>query len=107
MRVDWRRANGEVDYKKKFKEPYHPKLVPFVADVPQMKFIGIDGHGNPNEENGKYQGAVETLYVLSYAIKMMPNSGNTPTDYFEYVVPPPVKLQQRKSRILTLQKQGL
>lgn len=46
------------DYKKKCKELYQPKLVPSVIDVPQMKFIMIDGCGNPNEENGEYQTAV-------------------------------------------------
>lgn len=78
----------KLDYKKKFKELYHPKSEPSVIDVPEMKFIGINGRGNPNEENGEYQKAIEILYALSYAIKMMPKSGNTPPDYFEYVVPP-------------------
>ena len=78
----------KLDYKKKFKELYQPKPVPSVVTVPQMIFIAIDGRGNPNDENGEYQSAVGTLYALSYAIKMMPKSGNTPTDYFEYVVPP-------------------
>ncbi|WFA08939.1 GyrI-like domain-containing protein [Tissierella sp. Yu-01] len=79
---------GKIDYKKKFKELYQPKTEPSVIDVPEMKFIQIDGGGNPNEENGEYQTAVETLYALSYAIKMMPKSGSTPPDYFDYVVPP-------------------
>ena len=78
----------KLDYKKKFKELYLPKSEPSVIDVPEMKFIGINGRGNPNEENGEYQKAIETLYALSYVIKMMPKSGNTPPDYFEYVVPP-------------------
>lgn len=78
----------KFDYKKMFKELYYPKAVPTVIDVPEMKLIGINGRGNPNEENGEYQKAIETLYALTYAIKMMPKSGNTPPDYFEYVVPP-------------------
>ena len=78
----------KIDYKKKFKELYQPKSQPAVIDVPKMCFIQIDGRGNPNEPNGEYQSAVETLYTLSYTIKMMPKSGNTPADYFEYVVPP-------------------
>ncbi len=78
----------KLDYKKQFKQLYQPKLVPSVVDVPQMKFIAIDGKGNPNDENGEYQSAVQTLYALSYAIKTMPKSGNTPSDYLEYVVPP-------------------
>jgi Uncharacterized conserved protein len=77
-----------LDYKLKFKELYQPKSVPAVIDVPEMKFFQIDGRGNPNEKNGEYQVAVETLYALSYAVKMMPKGGNTPPEYFEYVVPP-------------------
>lgn len=78
----------KLDYKKKFKELYQPKSEPSIIDVGEMKFIQIDGCGNPNEENGEYQRSVEMLYALSYAIKMMPKSGQTPPDYFEYVVPP-------------------
>ena len=78
----------KIDYKKKYKELYQPKAQPAVIDIPQMFFIQVDGRGNPNEENGEYQKAVETLYALSYAIKMMPKAGNTPPDYFDYVVPP-------------------
>lgn len=78
----------KLDYKKRFKELYQPKAIPSVIDVPKMTFIAIDGRGNPNDEKGEYQLAVEALYALSYAIKMMPKSGNIPADYFEYVVPP-------------------
>ncbi len=39
----------KLDYKRKFKELYHPKPVPFRVDVvAQMKFIQIDCHGNSN-----------------------------------------------------------
>ena len=78
----------KLDYKKKFKELYQPKEQPVVIDVPEMSFIQIEGHGNPNDENGAYKSALETLYALSYAIKMMPKSGSVPANYFEYVVPP-------------------
>lgn len=73
----------KVDFKKKFKELYQPKSEPSIIEVPKMKFIQIDGQGNPNEENGEYQLSVETLYSLSYAIKMAPKKGQTPTGYFE------------------------
>lgn len=78
----------KIDYKKKFKELYQPKEQPVVIEVPEMLFIQIAGRGNPNDENGAYKSAVETLYALSYAIKMMPKSGIIPLNYFEYVVPP-------------------
>ena len=59
-----------------------------VIDAPQMTFIQVQGKGNPNEENGEYQKAVELLYAHSYSIKMSPKSGETIENYFEYVVPP-------------------
>ena len=76
------------DYKKEFKDLYMPKTVPSIIDVPEMIFIQVDGKGNPNDADGEYQSAVETLYALSWTIKMMPKSGEIPKDYFEYVVPP-------------------
>ena len=77
-----------LDYKKAFKELYGPKTEASVLEVPEMKFIQVDGKGNPNETDGEYRKALELLYALAYAIKMAPKSGNAPKDYFEYVVPP-------------------
>lgn len=78
----------KIDYKKKFRELYQPKAQPAIIEVPEMLFIKIDGKGNPNQENGEYQRAVEILYALSYAIKMTPKSRLAPRGYFDYVVPP-------------------
>ena len=76
-----------LDYKKEYNDLYIPKEKPTVVDVPVMKFIMIDGVGNPNEEKGEYQAAAEVLYGLSYAIKMS-KMKVAPVGYFEYVVPP-------------------
>ena len=78
----------KLDYKKEFKEFYNPKSTPSAIDIPEMKFIQVDGRGNPNDEGGQYQQALELLYALTYTIKMAPKSGNAFKDYFEYVVPP-------------------
>lgn len=78
----------KIDFKKKDKELYQPKTDPGVVDVPAMTFIQVAGHGNPNDPEGEYHQAVETLYALSYAIKMSPKSGPAPQGYYEYVVPP-------------------
>lgn len=78
----------KLDYKKEFKALYNPQTVPSAIDVPEMKFIQVDGRGDPNEEGGQYQLALELLYALAYTIKMSPKSGSAPKDYFEYVVPP-------------------
>lgn len=78
----------KIDFKKLNKEWYQPKTDPGLIDVPAMTFIQLQGAGNPNDPDGEYQRAVETLYGLSYAIKMSPKNGPAPTGYFEYVVPP-------------------
>ncbi|HEY5557976.1 MAG TPA: GyrI-like domain-containing protein [Acetobacterium sp.] len=80
--------SDKLDFKKEYKNLYQPKKVPMIVDVPKMKFIMIDGKGDPNDESGEYAKAIELLYGLSYTIKMSIKSGNAPTDYFEYVVPP-------------------
>ena len=70
-----------VDFKKTQKQLYQPGPQPAIVDVPKMAFIMIDGLGDPNTA-ASYKAAVETLYGLSYAIKM----GNK--DKLEYVVLP-------------------
>lgn len=78
----------KLDYKKEFKDLYLPKNEPMVVDVPEMNFIMVDGKGNPNDEGGEYQSAVEILYALSYTIKMSKKGSYNIEGYFEYVVPP-------------------
>lgn len=53
-----------------------------------MNFIGISGQGDPNEENGAYQKAVQELYTLSYMLKMSYKTNYQISTFFEYVVPP-------------------
>jgi hypothetical protein len=76
------------DYKKEYKDLYLPKTTPTVVDVGEMKFVAVEGRGNPNEENGDYQEALEVLYGIQYTIKMSKKGNNIPKGYFDYVVPP-------------------
>lgn len=78
----------KLDYKKEYKDLYLPKTSPSLIDVPKMKFILVEGKGNPNSENGEYQKAMELLYGLSFTIKMSKMGNNAIDGYFEYVVPP-------------------
>lgn len=75
------------DFRKEYKELYLPKSKPVIIDVPTMRFIMIDGKGDPNNSE-LYKTSVEVLYGLSYSIKMSKMSGNKPEGYFDYVVPP-------------------
>lgn len=78
----------KLDFKKKEKEFYLPGREPEAIDVPAMNFIMVDGKGNPNEEDGEYQRAVELLYALSYTIKMGYKKTEKPEGWSDYVVPP-------------------
>lgn len=75
------------DFKKEYKDLYLPKSTPSIIDVPKMKFIMIDGKGDPNT-SPLYKEAVEVLYGLSYAIKMSKKGSVVPEGYFDFVVPP-------------------
>ena len=78
----------KLDYKKEYKDLYCPKPKPMLIDVPNIKFIAVQGKGNPNNENGEYQEALSILYALSFTIKMSKMGNNKIDGYFEYVVPP-------------------
>lgn len=78
----------KLDYKKQYKDLYLPKAEPRLIDVPSMKFICVEGKGNPNEEKGEYQEAIQLLYGLSFTIKMSKLGSHKIEGYFEYVVPP-------------------
>ena len=76
------------DYKKEYREFYLPPRRPGIIDVPQMNFIAVRGHGDPNVEGGAYQHAVSLLYGVAYTIRMSPRAGHAMDGYFAYVVPP-------------------
>lgn len=71
----------KIDFKKELKTFYKasPKVVEMVA-VPEMRFLKIDGRGNPNTSQ-EYKEAVEALFQLSYAIKFMIKKGEMAIDY--------------------------
>lgn len=76
------------DYKKEYKNLYHPKKQPEIIKVPKMNYIAVSGSGDPNQEDGTYHKAFELLYGLAYTIKMSKKSEHKIPGYFDYVVPP-------------------
>ena len=76
------------DLKKEFKEYYRPKNKPEIINVPSFNFISIRGKGNPNEEDGSYQQAIQVLYAVVYTLKMSYKTDYKIKGFFEYVVPP-------------------
>jgi hypothetical protein len=47
---------------------YRGTREPQVLDVPDLRYLMIDGHGDPNGE--VYRAAVETLFPVAYRLKM-------------------------------------
>jgi len=78
---------SKFDFKKEYKDLYLPGKQPVMIDIPSMKFIMVEGKGDPNTCK-EYSDAMEILYGLSYGIKMSKMNGTQPEGYFEYVVPP-------------------
>jgi len=57
------------DIKKALPELYAPKRGGFhVVDVPEIAFLMVDGHGDPNTSPA-YTEAVTALYTLSYTVR--------------------------------------
>lgn len=77
-----------LDYKKAYKDLYLPKTTPMIIEVPRMSYVTVKGKGNPNEEGGEYQHALQILYGISFTIKMSKLSKQPLDGYFDYVVPP-------------------
>lgn len=63
-------AMEKIDFKKKFKDLYAPSARDglHLVTVPPMRFLMIDGSGDPNTAP-VYRDATETLYSVAYAIK--------------------------------------
>lgn len=73
----------KLDLKKDFRELYAPSAKTCsVVDVPEMRFLMVDGSGDPNTSQA-YQEAVEALYGVSYTLKFMSKAQGT-----DYVVMP-------------------
>ena len=73
----------KTDFKKTLKHLYNPPRRFVTVDVPEMQFLMVDGHGDPNTTQD-YKDAVEALYAVAYKIKFMSKKGLEK----DYIVPP-------------------
>ena len=74
----------KIDFKKERKTLFQPPVGRFVeVDVPEMRFVMVDGKGDPNTATS-YREALEWLYSVSYAMKFA-SKNELERDY---VVPP-------------------
>lgn len=62
-------AVDKYDLKKAHRELYSPPSKEFtVVDVPEFRYIAVDGSGDPNTSPA-YANAIEALYGVAYALK--------------------------------------
>ena len=76
------------DYKKEYKEFYLPPKKPGIIEIPEMNYVAVCGHGNPNEPDGEYKAAIGLLYGIAFTIKMSYKGSHRIDGFFSYVVPP-------------------
>lgn len=76
------------DFKKEYKELYHPKTKPSLVTVHPANYIAVRGQGDPNEEGGAYRQAISVLYAVAYTLKMSSKTDHRIEGFFDYVVPP-------------------
>jgi len=75
---------SKIDFKKEMKHLYRPSAKQFeVVIVPEMNFLMIDGHGDPNTAQ-TYKEAVEALYAIAFKLKFLSKKGLGK----DYVIPP-------------------
>ena len=58
----------KIDLKRELREFYAAKRNPSVVDVPELAFLMVDGHGDPNT-SADYRDAVSALFSVSYAAR--------------------------------------
>ena len=74
----------KLDVRKKWKTLFQPPAGRFVeVDVPELRFVMVDGAGDPNRSPA-YRTALEWLYSVSYALKFASKRECGQ----DYVVPP-------------------
>jgi hypothetical protein len=73
----------KVDFRKTLKHLYNPKKKFETVDVPEMQFLMVDGHGDPNTAQA-YKDAIAALYAVAYKMKFISKKGLEK----DYVVPP-------------------
>ncbi len=75
------------DFKKEERTLYQPPRTPGILTVPPMNFLAVRGRGDPNQEGGAYQQAIQLLYGVAYTLKMSEKAG--------YHIPGPLPMLYR------------
>ena len=71
----------KIDLKKELKHLYAPSAEePAIVDVPEMDYLMVDGHGDPNT-SPEFQDAIEALYGVSYTMKFAAKKAGAEDDH--------------------------
>lgn len=71
---------AKYDVKRELKRCYAPKNTDWeLLDIPELRFLAIDGHGDPNTST-MYRSSVEALYPVAYTVKFA-SKGNLGKDF--------------------------
>lgn len=70
----------KIDYKRELGGLYRAAREPAIVDVPELAFLMIDGHGDPNTA-AEYREAVEALYTIAYTAKFAVKRGPQGIDF--------------------------
>jgi hypothetical protein len=73
-------ASEKLDFKRELRGLYSARREPVMVEVPELAFLMVDGHGDPNTA-AAYGEAVEALYAVSYAAKFPVKQGPDGIDY--------------------------
>jgi hypothetical protein len=77
---------GKTDFKKEYKFLFTASAKqPQVLEVPDLKYLMVDGSGDPNTAPG-FSEKIQALYGLAYTMKFMLKKAGAAA--VEYVVPP-------------------
>jgi hypothetical protein len=71
---------AKTDLKKELAHLYKAPTKPLMVDVPALRFIMVDGKGDPNVSEG-FQEAMGALYAVSYTLKFEMKRGSQAMDY--------------------------
>ncbi len=58
----------KIDHARTLSRLYRPHKEPEFVDVPPMRFLMVDGHGDPNDSE-TFREAVRALYAVAYGLK--------------------------------------
>lgn len=70
MKYEWRKQDKDI---------YLPKDKPVITTLKPMQYLTIKGKGNPNKD--RFKDCTQTLYSLSYPIKMTMKKKDAELDY--------------------------